>query len=441
MGVFGLAFRYLRSRRVALLAVAIIAIGVMSMIVVVSLMDGVQHWVVDHFRGMQADITVTARRMRPDWAELRKTLEEWSDTHEGAIKGISARLTVPGLVVAGKKPAPGSELLLEGIQLIGVDFDEERHVTDFEALFRDVSNPEFATSVADRIQPLLPRDGMPTILLGDSLAMALGVKPDGSGVGEGCITVLPAPSKLDESEMATVKKSATAFRVGGCFSSGRADFDKLFAFVDRRTLRRIRDPDLRGADVSSVHLRLEDPDRSTEVAHDLLRSTTDWEFTSWETARRQDLLALKDQKRIMVVILSFIIGVAALAIMGLVYMMVVEKTRDIGILRSMGLSRTRMIATFTFYGLMIGIMGAILGVVLGHQLARNLDGVVAFISRLTGVRVLDPEVYRFKEIPVRLESGTIFMIFAIAVAMSFFSALVPALKAGLMSPVRCLRSE
>lgn len=441
MGILELALRYLVTRRVALLAIAIIAVGVMSMIVVVSLMDGVQGWIIRHFQETQADITVLPRRGGTSLDGLLSALEPRLQEPGATLAGAGARLVVPALIIPGSAGTVLAEDSVEGIRLVGIDFERERTVTDFGSLFSDVSDASLATPKSRRSNPLRSLDGRPSILLGDTLAALLGVTPDAGGKFGGTVTILPAPVHLGRRDDASIRRQATEFRVAGCFSSGRSDYDKLYAFVDRQVLRAIREPDGSGPEATSVHLKLVPGADAEAEARSLSAASPNWEFTAFSDARRQDLLMIRDQKRIMMVILSFIIAVAAVAITGLVFMTVVEKTRDIGILRSMGLSRTRMVATFTLYGLLIGVLGSLAGLALGLKVANNLDAVVGFLSKLTGVRLLDPEVYRFKKIPVLITPGAVWSILATTLAMSLVSALVPASKAGLMAPVRCLRSE
>ena len=441
MGVWRLALRYLFTRKIALLAVGIIAVGVMSMIVVVALMDGVQDWIIHHFKGTQSDITASPRRGNTTLQTFEDAIAPFRAENGGAIVGAGPRLIVPSLILPGRKAKASDKNLIEGIRLVGIDFDKERRVTDFDELYNAVKDASLMTPKSMRSDPLRDREGLPAILLGDSLAALLGVSPDRMDAHSGCVTVLPAPVRIDTDRPDLARRSATTFRIVGCFSSGRADYDRLTAFVDRRVLRRIREWDGAGPEASTVHLRLSDGKKASMVMADLRRRLDDWSFTSFEEARRQDLLAIQDQKRIMVVILSFIIAVAAVAIMGLVYMMVAEKMRDIGILRSMGLSRSRTVMTFTLYGFLIGLIGSVLGLLLGLYVANNLDEIVHTLSNVTGIRLLDPAVYRFKEIPVRIENSSLATIFASALAMSLLAAWLPALKAGMMTPVRCLRSE
>jgi lipoprotein-releasing system permease protein len=100
-----------------------------------------------------------------------------------------------------------------------------------------------------------------------------------------------------------------------------------------------------------------------------------------------------------------------------------------------------MITTFTLYGFFIGLIGTAAGLFFGLKVAQNLDAVVGALSRLTGIRLLDPNIYRFKEIPVLLDTGSITTMLCCSLAMSLIAAFLPALKAGFMSPVKCLRSE
>ena len=442
MSLLGMTFRYLRTRRVALVAIFAIALGVMAMIVTTALMDGVQRFLRDHFKGTNADIRVEHASARSGlvghWAKIEDVLEQELEENGGEIVAMSPRMITPALALPGDRPRPELEDRTRGILLVGIDFDLEREVTPFGELFARVVEDGLRVPAAQRGDPLEPVGGVPSIILGDTLANELGVSRALEG---GMVTLLTGDFEEGERELGD--RRSGVFRVVGCFSTGRADYDKMFAYVDRGALRRLRfaDPE-RNLDANAAHLRIADSERASALAWDLAGRHPGLECRSWQDVNRAELLSIQDQKKIILVILFSTVIIASAAILGIVYSMVVEKTKDIGILRSMGLGRHRLVFVFTMYGLVLGVIGASLGVFLGLQLTHGLDGVVGFLSDVTGMRILDPDVYRFKSIPVHVEVPTVLVIFGAALGMSVVAAWVPAwLRIRRWSPVRCLREE
>ena len=442
MSLLSLSLRYLRTRRVALVAVLATALGVMAMIVVTALMDGVQEFLRSHFKGTSADIRVEHVEMRggliQHWATLQTLLDDELAANGGDVVAMSPRMLTPGLVLPGDRPRPENEDRTRGLLLVGIDFHLERQVTPFQELFDQVVDEDLRVPSELREDPLKSADGVPSIILGDTLARALGVSRTRDG---GYVTLLTGDLASDKNKVE--RRRSMAFRVVGCYSTGRADYDKMYAYVDRQALRRLRfEQPERGLDANAAHLRIAHPERASALASDLERRYPGLLCRSWEEANRVELLSIQDQKKIILVILFSAVVIASAAILGIVHTMVVEKTRDMGILRSMGLSVHRLVMVFAGYGLMLGAIGSALGVFLGLELAQNLDGVVAFLSDATGMRILDPEVYRFKSIPVRVDQETVMAIVGTALGMSLVAAWVPAwIRVRGWSPVRCLREE
>lgn len=448
MGIWSLPLRWLRTRRIALVAVFSIAVGVLAMIVVISLMDGVVAFLQEHFKGTQSDLSIRlgngAGPPQPKvWDGIRERLLPEMAEAGGPIRALAPQAHLKALILPGDRPGPEHEDLVKGIFLIGVDWELEREVSPLRTLFGAVSDPDLRVPDAGMDAPLAPGDP-PPILLGDSLARALGVsRNSGAGGGPGLVTVITGrPTTAPGGQPTFDTAQSRVFRVAGAFSTGREDYDGVHARLDRRELLRLKSarPETE-IDCNEAHARLERPEEISEVLRDLGRRHPDLLFESWETTSRQELLALQDQKKIMVVILSFIIGVAAVAILGIVYLMVVEKTRDIGILRSMGMSRSRLVAIFTAYGFLLGAVGCAAGVVLGLQATAHLDRIVSWLSDLAGVDLLDPRIYKFKTVPTLVTASSVAQIVAAALGMSLLASLIPACKAASLPPVRALRSE
>jgi len=428
---------------VAIVAILSTAVGVAAMIVATSLMSGVQIFILDHFRGTNADIRVRHFRsgeMIRHWDAVERVLRDELVENGGELVAIAPRMVTPALIVPGAEPRPELEDRVRGVELVGIDFALERAVTPFDQILERVTDPDYEVPAALRDNPLPTRDGHPTIILGESLARSLGVSRSREG---GFVTLLTGDLAATAGAGAPKNGRPRKFRVIGCYSTGMQDYDKITAYIDRQQLRRLRfdNPGL-NVDASRVHVRVTDPDRATELAADLMARHPSLICTSWLMANRTELLAIEDQKRTILLILFSMVIIASAAILGIVYMMVVEKTRDIGILRSMGLGTRRLVGIFTVYGLLLGVIGTALGVLLGLQLTYGIDGLIDWLSGITGKRVLDPGVYKFTSIPVHVDVQTVSSIVLASVGMSLVAAWLPAwLRMRAWSPVRCLRAD
>jgi lipoprotein-releasing system permease protein len=447
MGVFHLALRYLRSRRIAVISILTIAVGVMAMIVVTALMDGVEGFLVDHLKGTRADLAVSASPRligANHWNTVRRRLEP--EMEGGPVAALAPRHETRALAVPGADPGPEAEDYVAGVLLVGIDFDLERQVIDLDRFIADVGDDALRVPAEQREHALerSPNEEYPRILLGDTLARQLRVSRTGTARGTtNLLTVVAGTLVVDENdELGFDQSRSEVFRVAGCFTTGRDDFDGLVAYVDRRVLMELRfENPAEHADATAVQVRLRDGEDVSAARRALAERHPDLRFVSWEESSPGEIRAIREQKRIVLVILFFIVAVSSMAILGIVHMMVVEKTRDIGILRSMGLGQGRVIAVFTVYGGLLALLGALLGTLLGLQVVANVNGIADWLSRTLRVELFSAEIYRFKRIPTHVDPTQILIIILAALALSLLAALIPAIKAGRMSPVRALRSD
>jgi lipoprotein-releasing system permease protein len=224
--------------------------------------------------------------------------------------------------------------------------------------------------------------------------------------------------------------------VSGISQAQMSDFDMYYAFVDVKTMSL-----LTGVDgVQAIHCKLSDPFLADDVAERIERDLG-LRVTTWYESQEVFFGALKQEKFAMFIILVFIILVAAFNITSTLIMVVMEKRRDIGILRTLGISGSGVLLIFMLEGLFIGLTGTFFGVIAGTLLAYNLNPVAGFIAGLFNIDLFNSQIYYFDRIPVAVIPFDILWITVSAIVLTFISTLYPAWSAARLDPVEALRYE
>jgi len=445
MAVVSLALRYLRTRRIALVAVFSVAAGVAALIVVTSLMDGVQRFYRKTLKGTMADLWVRESAMPPSygadhWRRVREQLRPYLGPG-GPIAALAPREIGPAIIVRGETLQSRDEDQATGIRVLGVDFDKECRLVPMRAMLQRVKDASLQVPREHLDAPLAGFD-RPAILLGDNLARKLGVASTPGPGSTNLVTLFSVELKRDKQGRLYAPRRKLVCRVAGCFSTGREDYDQHLAYMDRQALRRLRfeDPGTR-YDCNRVEVRLRAGVDLEAFVRRLRRERPTLSSLTWKEENRHLLTALADNKRILVVIMAFIVFVACAAILGLIAMLVLEKVREIGILRSMGMSRRSVVGAFLLYGLLLGVCGSALGLLLGLQLTAHLDAVVSTLSNVFGVQLLDPSVYHFESVPTYVDPRSLILIVAGVLSAAFVASFIPALRAAFIAPARSLRQD
>jgi lipoprotein-releasing system permease protein len=168
---------------------------------------------------------------------------------------------------------------------------------------------------------------------------------------------------------------------------------------------------------------------------------TNYTVQTWEDKQGALLAAISIERGILNVLLFMIVGVAGFGILAIFSMIVVEKTRDIGILKSLGASNRGVMSIFLSYGLLLGSLGAALGSGLGLTVTRYINPIEHFIGKVTGHEIFNRSVYYFDEIPTNVSPVSVILVVLGAVAIAVFFSILPALRAAMLHPVRALRYE
>jgi len=380
-----------------------IALGVAALIVVLSVMNGFQKEVRDRMLSVLAHIEVIGPSALPDW---QKTAAEALQNKE----------------VVGAAPYVAAQAMLtrddavRGVLLRGVEPSQEPNVSEVGSQFR-----------AGSMAALVP--GSFGIALGNELANAMGVQ-----VGDKVTLLAPQGTITPAGVLPRLKQ----FTVVGVFSSGHFEFDSALALVnlqDAETLFRLSGP-------TGVRLKLQDMQRAPLVAQELAGTMSgELYLRDWSKQNRNWFAAVQTEKRMMFIILTLIIAVAAFNLVSTLVMTVTDKQADIAILRTMGAQPGSIMKIFIVQGVAIGFIGTLLGVAGGTLIATNIDVIVPFIERLLHVQFLPRDIYFISQLPSDPRVNDIATIGIISFVLATLATLYPSWRAARVNPAEALRYE
>lgn len=415
-----ISLRYLRTRKIVLFAVAGVAVGVMTLIVVLSVMNGFDRELRSRIRGTLAHIIVLKGGMNGigDYRQVIGQIKAFEH-----VAACAPYIEGPALIkIRGSK---------EFVYFKGVDPLAEASVGDLG---------EFLTPFGNRPEDMLKTHGeknTASIIGGAELFRTKpgepGKNPD-SFIKNGEQVVLVTIREWD-------KISVKAFIVAGKFKSGMYDFDKNYVYLPltvAQELVGLKDKDA----VTGISIKLDDYRYANEV-RDKLQAALGFEYyvQTWEDVRRTFLTAVMMERRVMAFILFFIIVVAGFNILAILTMVVLEKSKDIGILKALGATTQGIMSIFLLNGLLIGSLGACIGVTAGLSLVFRINWLENVLYNVSGWRPFPPEIYYFSQIPTEVNPGSIVIIAGVAILSSVVFSLYPALRAARLNPVETLRYE
>ncbi len=409
-----IGFRHLRARSklafVSLntwISVLGIAVGVATLIVVVGVMTGFQREFREKILGTQSHVVVLERGSTP--------MESW--------RAVLAKVREQAGVVAASPFVYGQAMFsfnerVMGSVVRGIDPAREIDVTDVERYLE-------GGSLARMLEK---RGGKPGVVLGAELADSLHLRPGDS------VTMISPTGVV--TPMGLVPRTKT-FRVAGVFRSGFYQYDAGLAFVSMQESQAFFGF---GDAVTGVHARVGDvfaAERVSRKIHEAL-SGAYWS-RSWQEMNRNLFSALKTEKTTLTILLLLVVVVAAFNIVGSLVMVVMEKAREIAILKSMGATSGAILRIFFVQGAFIGLLGALLGTLGGLVLGWNLGVVEDFLERAFGLDILPASVYHIEELPVLMTPLDVSATAVSALVISLAATLYPAWRASRVDPVENLR--
>jgi lipoprotein-releasing system permease protein len=382
-----------------------IALGVAALIIVLSVMNGFQKEVRERMLAVISHIELVERDggALADWRALAAQARR-----NPAVEGAAPFIAAQSLVARGDD--------MRGAIVRGIVPAEEASVTAVAAQLRD-------TTLA-RLQP-----GAWRIVLGIELARALGVRD-----GDSVTLVAPGGQVTPAGVMPRLK----AFTVAGTFEAGHYEYDSGLALIhleDAQRLYRLEGP-------SGVQLKLSDAQLARGVAQELATALPqDLRVRDWTRTNRNWFDAVQIEKRMMAIILTLIVAVAAFNLVSTLVMTVTDKRADIAILRTLGASPRSVMGIFVVQGATAGIIGTAAGVALGLGVAFNIDVIVPAIEHALGVSFLPGSIYLISRMPSDPQMGDVVPIATVSLALAFLATLYPSWRASRVNPAQALRYE
>jgi lipoprotein-releasing system permease protein len=411
-----IGLKYTRSRRrkavgqrdgflsfISGISMAGIALGVAALIVVLSVMNGFQKEVRDRMLSVLSHIEITSPNGLSDWEPIADTLAK-----QAHVLGVAPMVSSQGLLSRAES--------MRGVVLRGVDPALEGRVSDLPKQL-----------IVGSISDLKP--GQFGVVLGTQLAGTLGIR-----VGDRVNLLVPEGDLTPAGMMPRMR----ALQVVGMVDSGHYEYDSTLAVMhwkDAAALLRMTDP-------TGLRVKVDDMQKAPEIAARLAQVVPQALWVSdWSRSNRNWFAAVQTEKKMMFIILTLIIAVAAFNLVSTLVMTVTDKQADIAILRTMGASAGLVQRIFLVQGLAIGLLGSLLGVGFGLLIALNIDVIVPFIETLFRVQFLPRDIYFISQLPSDVRLDDVLKVGIMAFVLSILATIYPSRRAAQVKPAEALRYE
>ncbi len=408
-----IGLRYTRAKRrnhfisfISVVSILGLTLGVMALITVLSVMNGFERELRDRILGMASHATIQ---------DVNGGLHDWQRVKD-EVEALDARVLATAPYVQGEAmlSARGN---ISGALIRGVQPDLEEQVARIGEHM-----------VQGGLHHL--ESGRYRVVLGRELAAELRLQ-----VGDSLILMAPQASVSPAGIMPRMRR----FDVVGLFEVGMYEYDRGTAFIHLDDARAVFQT---GDGVTGLRLRLSDMMQAGRISRDIA-SQLDGLFrvSDWTRQHANLFRAIQMEKMVMFIILSLIVAVAAFNIVSTLIMLVTDKQGDIAILRTLGLSPAGIMVIFMIQGVVIGAIGILLGSAAGVMLALNIDVVVPFIERISGIEFLAADVYYISDLPSELKASDVMRVGGIAFLLTLLATVFPAWRAARTQPAEALRYD
>lgn len=468
-----LCWRYLLTRYLALACIISVMLGVATLIVVNSVMGGFSTKLKERLHGLLSDVLVESISFsgfdNPD--EKMKWI--WESPIGDKIETMTPTIEIFAML----QFQCHGELVMRPVRLIGVEPKGRAQISGFaeylvnqdgtraapsfelseqaQQRYRRRHPPlEFPMPIPIALDPNKPpppdppvtREKVPVGIIPGNALVSYREKPIKPGTKPEDIYLLQPGDDLIIYTVSGQKMEAVKDRFTVCsyFKSEMSEYDSNYVYVPLDYLQRLRTMENR---VTCIQMKLKDYNRDAKLVTDTLRAMfptpprANYQVATWEEKQGPLLAAISIEKGILNVLLFLIIAVAGFGILAIFAMIVVEKTRDIGILKALGASNRGVMSIFLGYGLLLGVVGSLLGTALGLALTHKINEVETQLAKWTGQTIFDRTVYYFDKIPTDIQPSHVILINIGAIVIAVLFSILPALRAAMLHPVRALRYE
>jgi lipoprotein-releasing system permease protein len=410
-----IGLRYLKAKRkstfislITLISVAGVALGVMALIIVLAVMTGFEEDLKDKILGTNAHVVVlNATGAVQDYQRVLKK-----------VQGIDGVVAATPFIYNQVMLSSGRNV--SGVVLRGIDVASDAKVTNLHKSMVEGSLKALDDSSAKT----------PGLVIGKELAKNLGLFQ-----GDTVDVISPMGNITPFGMMPKMRH----FRIAGIFNTGMFEYDSTLAYVSLSEAQNFLGL---GDVVTGIQLKVRDVYRTGELAQVINRELgPPFHARDWMQMNKNILFALKTEKSVMFIILTLIVLVAAFGIASTLFMVVMEKTRDIAILKSMGATSRSIMRIFVFEGVIIGVLGTAIGVLSGLLVALNLEPIVSLVQKVTGFELFSKDIYYLDHFPSQVIPSDVMLISITAVLISFAATLYPSWAASRLLPAEALRYE
>tara|TARA_B100000035_G_scaffold315431_1_gene336153 strand:- start:26886 stop:28148 length:1263 start_codon:yes stop_codon:yes gene_type:complete len=386
-----------------------ISIGVMALIVVMSVMNGFHFELKKRILDATSHIEITGGLDNQD--EINQLIKKITDLKH--VKAVSPYVSGEGLL--------SNKSVNRGVLVKGIDPQYENNVN--QLLNKVVKGSKKFSS-----KPF-------EIIIGVDLARLLGVD-----IGDDVSLLIPKLNFSPIGNYPTIKK----FHIVGIFDAGIYEFDSSLALIDFQDAQKIFFKNQK-TKFSAMQIQLTDSNKTLHVESDIKKILIDLNINSfinnWTNKNKNFFSAIQMEKRVMAIILTLIIAVAAFNLVASLAMSVQDRKKDIAILMTIGFSKFQIIRIFIFQGFIIGFIGSLLGLFFGVVISSNINIIVPFIEGLFNIQFLSKDIYYINELPSIIIPMDIVFVILVSIILSLFATIYPSQMAAKLNPGEILKNE